>query len=291
MTTNTKNSPRLILVTGAAGCIGSYFATHANKEKYTLRLMIHPTHQPKNIELLEPHGEVVEAELENIKALEKVCEGVHTVLHLAAQVNSEATWDQLYGPNIQGVYNIFLAAKRTGVKRVIFASSLRAVRGNPRGTQAKTNEFPNPGDLYGVTKCFGEAMARYMGEQEGVSAIAIRIGAFKPNSAAQVEYEHCWMMDAWLSPRDACQLFERCIDAPETIRFAIAHGLSNNTFNCMDIQSTKDLLGYEPQDNFFEEAPNFRALKIGETMRGHNVQDPNHKSGLRDESFDPDERK
>ncbi|CAF3867630.1 unnamed protein product [Rotaria sordida] len=63
---------------------------------------IHPSDQSKNVELLKRHGEVVEAELENIKALEKVCEGVHTVLHLAAKAHPEATWDQLYGPNIQG---------------------------------------------------------------------------------------------------------------------------------------------------------------------------------------------
>ncbi|CAF1171683.1 unnamed protein product [Adineta steineri] len=283
MSSTTNNPSRLVLITGAGGKIGSYFAAHANK--------VHPSHQPKNIELLEPHGEVVEAELEDVKALEQVCKGVHTVLHLAAQTSAEATWDQLYAPNIHGVYNIFLAAKRASVKRVIFASSLRAVCGNPKGTQAKTHEFPNPGDLYGVTKCFGEALARYMGEQEGVSAIAVRVGSFKPHFAAQDESKHGAMMDAWLSERDACQLFERCIDAPETIRFAIVHGLSNNTFNCMDIQSTKDLLGYKPQDNFFEEAEKFRSLKISQNILGHNVQDPKQKSALPDNASDPGERK
>ena len=46
--------------------------------------------------------------------------------------------------------------------------------------QVKTSEPGNPGDLYGVTKCFGEALGRYMAEQEDLWVIALRIGAFQP---------------------------------------------------------------------------------------------------------------
>ena len=110
-----------------------------------------------------------------------------------------------------------------------------------------------------------------MGEKEGVPSIAIRIGAFQPHSAAKGK-DAINMMDGWLSERDALQLFERCIDAPEDLKFAIVHGLSNNTFNRMDIESTRQLLGYEPVDNFFEESEVFKHLNMSEELAAHNVE-------------------
>ena len=86
-----------------------------------------------------------------------------------------------------------------------------------------------------------------MGEQEGLSTIAIRIGAFQPYSFLKDESSIRYMI-SWLSEPEAMQLFERCIEAPLDLKFAIVHGLSRNTFNRMDINSTRELLGYDPQD-------------------------------------------
>src|SRR3712207_8160476 len=94
-----------------------------------------------------------------------------------------------------------------------------AVSGYPADAQVKTSEPVNPGDLYGVTKCFGEALARYMAEQEGLSAIALRIGWFQPHSAAQ-QASGVQMIDSWVSQRDLHQLIERSIDV-ENLRFEI----------------------------------------------------------------------
>ncbi len=69
-------------------------------------------------------------------------------------------------------------------------------------------------------------------------------------------------MHCWLSQSDAIQLFERCIDAPFDLKFAIVHGLSRNTFNRMDINSTCELLSYDPQDNFFEAHESFKSFNI-----------------------------
>jgi len=111
-----------------------------------------------------------------------------------------------------------------------------------------------------------------MGEQEGVSTIAIRIGSFQPYLSLKDESRTGILLDAWLSPPDAVQLFEKCIDAPRDLKFAIVHGLSNNTFNRMDINSTRALLGYDPQDNFFEAHENYKPLNITQTLLAHNVQ-------------------
>ena len=122
-----------------------------------------------------------------------------------------------------------------------------------------------------MTKCFGEALCRYMGEKEGVPSIAVRIGAFQPHSSAK-DKDAINMMDSWLSERDCLQLLERCIDAPEDLKFAIVHGLSRNTFNRMDIDSTRQLLGYDPQDNFFDESEIFEKHNLSDKLAGHNVE-------------------
>ena len=82
--------------------------------------------------------------------------------------------------NVVGTYHLFAAAKAAGCRRVVYASSIHAVSGHPPDAQVGPDDPVNPGDLYGVSKCFGEALARYMAEQEGLSAIAVRIGAAQP---------------------------------------------------------------------------------------------------------------
>ena len=71
---------------------------------------------------------------------------------------------------------------------------------------------------------------------------------------------------------DTVRLFERCIDAPFDFKFAIVHGLLRNVFNRMDINSTRQLLGYDPQDNFFETQESFKALNITNRLRMHSLR-------------------
>lgn len=110
-----------------------------------------------------------------------------------------------------------------------------------------------------------------MGEQEGLSTIAIRIGAFQPYSILKDESSGAFM-NSWLSQPDAVHLFERCIDAPFDLKFAIVHGLSRNIFNRMDINSTSELLGYDPQDNFFDAQKSFKPLNITNRIETYSLQ-------------------
>jgi len=131
-----------------------------------------------------------------------------------------------------------------------------------------------------VTKAFGEALCRYLAEQEGLSCIAIRIGAFQPIERAK-RRDALPMMDAWVSRRDLNQLIERCIDA-EGVRFAIVHGLSNNRFNRMDITTTCELLGYRPEDDFTEVNPSLAPLDLPDAVSAHDQED-GQESGIRQE--------
>jgi hypothetical protein len=120
-----------------------------------------------------------------------------------------------------------------------------------------------------------------MAEQEGLSVIAIRIGAFQPRENVDGPDELA-MMDAWVSQRDLTQLLQRAIDDTDH-RFAIVHGLSDNRFNRMDITDTKARLGYAPQDDFTQHNQAIAPLDLDDTINEHDLSDPHQASGLRNQ--------
>jgi NAD(P)-dependent dehydrogenase (short-subunit alcohol dehydrogenase family) len=265
-----------VLITGAAGNIGSYVASHARSD-LTLRLLDQPGSEWGD---LRAHGEVVEADITDLEAMKQACAGIDVVLHLAGNPNPSATWAELLPTNIVGTYTTFTAAKAAGCRRIVFASSIHAVSGGPPDVQVKTSEPVNPGDLYGVSKCFGEALGRYMAEQEGIAVIAVRIGAFQPIERAD-EPEATVLLDSFVSFRDLDQLLNLALRA-EDVRFAIVHGLSDDRFKRLDISDTRALLGYDPQDDFAEASPVLRPALDGLPME-HDAGSEQQQSGLRED--------
>ena len=272
-------SRRRVLVTGAAGRIGSYFAEHGH-EKYDLRLT--DIDFGEDAEKARAYGETVTGVLSDLPFLKQACEGIDTVLHLAGNPSPEATWPELLEPNMIGTYHVCVAAKAAGVRRIIYASSIHAVSGYPRQVQVKTHEPVNPGDLYGVTKCFGEAMGRYLSGQEGVSFIALRIGGFQPEETAKDAHKLDFV-DLFVSQRDLNQLIHRCIDADDRLRYAVFHGLSNNRFNCLDISDAREMVGYEPEDDFTALNPTLQEFHQEQTVEEEKAAERGHPSGLRAE--------
>jgi len=266
----------LVLVTGAAGNIGRYFATHAGSD-LSLRMLDRPGADWNG---LDRCGEIIEADITDLAAMKLACSDVEVVLHLAGDPDPSATWESLHPTNIVGTYTTFAAAKAAGCRRIVFASSIHAVSGGPVDVQVKTGEPVNPGDLYGVTKCFGEALGRYMAEQEGIGVVAVRIGAFQPLDVAQ-EPTASPLLDSFVSHRDLDQLLNLAIRA-EHVRFAIVHGLSDDRFKRLDLSDTKALLGYAPQDDFADASPVLREALDG-LPAAHDLHSASQRSGLRDE--------
>jgi NAD(P)-dependent dehydrogenase (short-subunit alcohol dehydrogenase family) len=260
---------RAVLVTGASGNIGAYFAEHA-AEKYRLILMIH---SEKHRGTLDRFGKVVTVDLSDLEGLTRLCkeEKIDTVLHLAGAASPSSTWEDILSANIVGSYHMMIAAKAAGCRRVIYASSIHAVSGYPKDTQVKTTDPVNPGDLYGVSKCFGEALSRYMATQEGLSVIALRIGGFQPAEEAKGE-TGLSMLDAFVSQEDLQQLMELCID-DTSLQFGIFNGLSANRFNRLDISDAREVLGYRPRLDTTAEHPSLQKLHLGEKVVAHNLSD------------------
>lgn len=266
----SKNLPskrRKVLVTGAGGNIGRYFAEH-NAGRYDLRLGVH---HKKDHRDLASFGEIASLDIADLEAVQSACQDIHTVLHLAGDPSPTADWSSLLPANIVGTYNVMVAARDAGCQRVIYASSIHAVSGYPADIQVHSNDPVNPGDLYGVSKCFGEALCRYIAEQEGLSTIALRIGAFQPQSAAKAE-GGIGMLDAWVSQRDLFQLICRCIDA-DHLKFAIFNALSDNRFKRLNIDDARQLLGYAPVDDFTKTNEALSDLQLDQRVSSHSVAD------------------
>jgi hypothetical protein len=121
-----------------------------------------------------------------------------------------------------------------------------------------------------------------MATQQGLSIICLRIGAFQGPEEVQDPEKSLWMMNAWISPRDMTQLIAKCIEN-KLIHFGIFNALSGNRFNRMDITLAKELLGYQPEDDFVESHPVLHDLKLNEKVKPHNETAMGYESGLRSE--------
>ena len=109
--------------------------------------------------------------------MEQATAGIDCVVHLAGQ-STEAEWEKVLPLNIEGCYNVFEAARRSGVKRIVFASSNHAVGFHRRERFIDDTVLPRPDTRYGVSKVFGEALGRLYADKYGLSVACLRIGTF-----------------------------------------------------------------------------------------------------------------
>lgn len=236
-----------ILITGGCGKIGSYFAKYA-ANKYFVRVVDKVAWDDKKQGPLS--AECIVIDLQDIAACRKVCEDIDVVVHLAADANPEADFSSsLLGNNIVATHNMFRAAKDAGCKRFIFASSAHVVSAYAADIQITSEMAVKPKNIYGATKCFGEALAAYFAYAEGLPSIVLRIGAYIfPDEYEQFGLEE---IDAFLDPDDFNELLIKCMETPN-INFAIAHAISNNRYKRLDLTETRERFGYQPKANAFE---------------------------------------
>lgn len=225
---------KTILMTGAAGGAASLVRSYL-REKYQLRLS-----DRVPIDDLAANESFVAAELSDSKALMDAMQGVDAVIHLGA-FSVESDWETIRDANILGTYNVYEAARQSGVKRIIFASSNHAVGFYERTTTIDHTVYPKPDSRYGVSKVFGEALASLYADKYDVASLCLRIGAVseRPNDRRRLAI--------WSSPRDLAQLLEIGIEHPD-IRFEIVFGISDNAPHAWYDNSNAERLGYQPKD-------------------------------------------
>ena len=234
-----------VLLTGACGRIGKTFF-EASKDRYNFILTdrIEP-----DFAVDAPHR-FLRLDLADASAVGNALEGIDVIVHLAGIPHATASFDELLPNNILATTYLFEAAVAAGCKRLVFASSAQTIEGYPVDRQITPGMQVMPANLYGVSKCYGEALCGYYAAKRGLSTIALRIGAFEfPD---RHELTNARDLSAWLSPRDAVQLLQRSVEV-EGVQHLIAHGISNNRFKRLDLSETTRVLGYEPMDDAFQQ--------------------------------------
>ena len=223
-----------ILITGAAGDVGS----HLRRElagRYELRLSdIRPL---KNLASGE---EFIRGDCASLRDMLRVTQGVAAVVHLGG-FSVEGPWEVILRANIVGAYNAFEAARRNGVRRIVFASSNHAVGFYRRDETIDHRVYPKPDSRYGVSKAFGEALGSLYADKYGMEVVCLRIGNVNPRPMDKRR------LSIWLSPRDLAQLVSIAIDRPG-LRFEIMYGISGNRRRWYD-NANAERLGYRPQDD------------------------------------------
>ncbi len=237
-----------ILFLGSSGKVGQslleeYFKDY--RKDYEIILGFHNEKSEHDLESRKVN-------LSDLEALKETMKGIDIVINFAANSSPEAEFSEILEPNIIGTYNVFEAARQMGIRRVIFASSVHSIRGYPIGYEVKHNDITKPLNFYGASKVFGEALCHVFSHKYGMSCLAIRIGAFVPDHKKEIVCHTRDYYDYIISQRDLMHLIDKCITAPEEVKFGILSGISNNKRKYMDLEFTKELVGYKPKDDAFE---------------------------------------
>lgn len=241
-----------ILITGAAGKIGQYITNTLMKQtSFQLRLADINLLPLEKFKKSSGH-EVIFLDVSSLKECQEACKNIDIVIHLAGDPSPNADfYTTLLESNIKGSYNIFKAASDNGISKVIVASSAQTVEGYPLDFQVTESSPVRPKNMYGVSKCFVEALASYFAFEKQLQSIVIRIGAYddyktenQPLSARD--------MSAYISPEDFSELLLKTISAKNLPPFSILHGISNNRFKRLNLEETKRLVGYTPNSDAFK---------------------------------------
>ena len=202
-----------------------------------------------DFEIPAPHR-FVRLDLDDPQAIGRLLPGIDVIVHLAGIPHASASFDELLPNNILATTYLFEAAVQAGCRRLVFASSAQTIEGYPVDRQITPGMPVMPANLYGVSKCYGEALCAFYAAKRGLSCIALRIGAFEDPKHHELTTTRD--LSAWLSPRDAVQLLQRAVETPG-VQLLIGHGISNNRFKRLDLSETTRVLGYEPVDDAFQE--------------------------------------
>ncbi|MFJ9023197.1 NAD-dependent epimerase/dehydratase family protein [Streptomyces sp. NPDC102259] len=234
-------APRTVLLTGAAGGLGTLMRELLPAYGYDLRLL--------DLRPIDDAPEAIVADLADRDAVREAVRGVDAIIHLAG-ISLEAPFEKILGANIVGTYHLYEAAREEGVRRIVFASSNHAVGFTPR---PPGDPSPDEGDLipidtprrpdtfYGLSKSFGEDLAQLYWDKHGLESVSVRIGSCfgEPTSVR--------MLSVWMSPADCARLLHAALTA-ENVGHTVVYGSSANTRLWWDL-GTARALGYEPQDD------------------------------------------
>jgi nucleoside-diphosphate-sugar epimerase len=249
-----------VLITGASGLIGQLLMEGLAGD-----------HDVLGVDVRAPRGsDIRRVDMTRLGAAERSFEGVELVIDLAANPSPAISWREACEHNVPAALNALEAARRAGVRRLVYASSNHVtgmyehdepyasiVAGNyegldPAATPLISSTHPvRPDGPYAVSKAFGEAAGRYYADAFDLSVICLRIGTVNAEGRPRNAREFATL----LTHGDLVRLVDGCLRAPEDLRFGTFYGVSANRWRFWEIADAEHALGYRPRDD----AEDFRA--------------------------------
>ncbi len=224
-----------LLITGAAGGLGTILRHGLRGWAETLRLS-----DVNDLGETGPGEELIPADLADLGAVMDIVDGVDGIVHLGGK-SIEGTFENIINANIRGTYHVFEAARKHGGKRIMFASSNHAIGFHERENRLDGASPQRPDSIYGLSKCFGEDLARYYFDKFGVESVSVRIGS------CFIEPKDRRMLATWLSPQDFINMIHCIFDAAR-VGATVIYGASNNREQWWD-NSHAAFLGWTPKDS------------------------------------------
>jgi uronate dehydrogenase len=231
-----------LLMTGAAGGLGKALRQRLKTNCSILRLS-----DCADLGQADQSEEIVLADLGDADAVENMVKGVNAIIHLGG-VSVEGPVGPIFRANILGLYHLYEAARKHGVRRIIFASSNHVTGFYKQSETITADHAPRPDGMYGVSKAFGEDLSRMYFDRYGIETACIRIGSSFPAPRDRR------MLASWLSYDDLHRLITACLTAP-VVGHSIVFGVSDNKVTWYD-NCRANHIGFKPQDSsvIFREA-------------------------------------
>ena len=225
-----------VLLTGASGALGRVLAKALGEKGWTLRL----TDIVPFPDELPPGASFEAADLVDGPAIGRLAEGCGAILHFGG-TSVEKPFAEVQGPNIQGLFNVYEAAKAARA-RVLFASSNHTIGFHQRSTTIDPDSPFRPDGYYGASKVWGEMMGRLYWDKHGVESVIVRIGSCFPKPVDDR------MLATWLSYGDLARLAERAVLAAR-VDCCVIWGVSANSRMTWWEGDSRDVIGWQPEDS------------------------------------------
>lgn len=224
-----------LLITGAAGSLGSICRQRLTHLADTIRLS-----SRSDMGEAASNEEIVKCDLADGPAVEALVEGCDGIVHMGGHA-TENRWEVVRTANIDGMFNLYEAARKHGRPRIVYASSNHAIGFYRQNQRIDVAAPTRPDSLYGVSKVFGEALASMYHDKFGIETACVRIGSCFPQP------KNHRMLSSWLSYDDLVRLIE-CVFRVPVLGCPIIYGVSANDSSWWNNDAVS-YLGWHPRDN------------------------------------------
>jgi nucleoside-diphosphate-sugar epimerase len=180
------------LITGGAGFIGSSIAEALLNAGASVRILDNlATGKEANLAALQGRAQFIQGDLRDFDVVKSAMQGIEVVFHQAALASVPRSIEDPVGSleiNINGTQNVLLAARDSGVRRVVYASS-SSVYGDAPALPKHEDMPPQPMSPYAVQKLTGEMLCKLFTRFYGLETVALRyFNVFGPRQDPTSEY-------------------------------------------------------------------------------------------------------